>query len=172
MQKNVFLFLITLLYCSATQAKVDAKNYDFTLDKLYAFYPGKSVDEIKKNFPKIENVKSDGSLMKLYFKHVRYRFPIFLQVYNGTVVSFFARLPNYFLHDVFHQSLINRYGKQNSYKKVNSAAIYTWNNAKNNKIIYKGECTITCFPSYLYVSYAKSPGDIPAGNILDELSVL
>lgn len=66
-------------------------------------------------------------------------------------MDFYAKLPSYFLHDIFLQSLVNRYGKQNSYVKKERSAVYIWNNIEGNKHYYSGSCTITCFPVFYSV---------------------
>jgi hypothetical protein len=98
---------------------------------------------------------------------LRYKFPVFVQVANGQVLDFFARLPAYFLHDVFHQSLINRYGKQDLYFKKDSNAIYIWNDEEGIRFTYSGGCTINCFPIYFAGSSSK-PG--PAEPLLKKMA--
>ena len=85
--------------------------------------------------------------------HVRYIFPVYVQINKGVISDFYARLPTYFLHDIFHQSLITKFGKQTKYYRQENDAIYTWKNVNGLKIIYSGSCTITCYPNY--VSYMK-----------------
>ena len=88
---------------------------------------------------------------KYYITHVRYKFAIQVQFHKGIVTDFHARLPQYFLHDIFHQSLINRLGKQDIYKNENEHSIYIWKKAKNRRHYYAGACTITCFTLYYAV---------------------
>lgn len=99
--------------------------------------------------------KSGGFITyKYYVEHLKYKFPILVQTLNGQVTDFYTKLPSYFLHDVFHQSIINRFGKQDFYKKTEESALYIWKNSKNLnnlKIIYSGACTITCFPLFYSV---------------------
>ena len=71
-----------------------------------------------------------------------------------------AHLPQYFSHDLFHQALINRLGKQDSYLKKNKTAVYRWKNRKGLNYIYAGACTITCFPIY-YAVYRQNPETVP-----------
>jgi hypothetical protein len=174
MQKSFFLFYLftfTLAFSSSIRSEVKAPNYNFSLDTLKDFYPGKKLSDIKKKYPKIEPMKKDGSVYRAYVAHIRYRFPVFIYIYQETVMSFFARLPTYFLHDLFHQSMINRYGKQDRYKKVNGSALYIWNNENGIKFTYKGECTITCFPSYLSGDLISKPQGAPTQTLLKELSI-
>ena len=87
--------------------------------------------------------------MRFYVKQLRYRFSVMVQIEGNKVVDFFATLPSYFLHDVFHQSLINRLGKQTRYFYQENSAVYLWKNKKGIDFIYRATCTITCFPIYL-----------------------
>jgi hypothetical protein len=142
-------------------AKVDPPNYNFSVDTLQDFYPGKKVTDLESKYGKSEimNDKSGIVTKKFYVSHLRYKFPVIVQAKEGTVLDFFARLPSYFLHDVFFQSLINRLGKQNSYKKVQEEAYYVW--IKDNlKHIYSAACTITCFPIF-YSVHPTSPEATP-----------
>lgn len=130
--------------------KVDPPNYDFSVDQFKAFMPGEKLSTINKKYKSTEVVFKGGAFVtyKFYVEHIRYKFPILVQTINGIVTDFYARLPYYFLHDVFHQSLINRYGAQDFYQKTEESAIYVWKNKDNVKHIYSGACTITCFPIF------------------------
>lgn len=149
----------TIFFLSAPQqkalAKVDPPNYNFSVDKFQLFMPGKSLAEIEKSYKFKEVVFKDDQFItyKFYIEHIRYRFALLAQFKDGKVTDFHARLPQYFLHNIFHQSLINRLGPQDQYKKVNEHAIYIWKNKNNQKHIYSGACTITCFPIF----YAVKP---------------
>ena len=159
-----FLFLNLSIY-----GKKTVPNYSFSLKTLDTFNPGVNLEVIKKKYPNTQLFKKEGKLYRTYIKHSQYNFPVFFKIKNKKVTSFFARLPTFFLHDLFHQSLIDRYGKQDLYKKVNKSALYFWNNEKGIKFTYKGECTITCFPSYLSGESAATPDGTK--SILQELSV-
>jgi hypothetical protein len=161
----IFLFLNLNSY-----GKKSTPNYSFSLKTIDIFYPGVNLEVIKKKYPKTKLFKKEGGLYKTYIEHSQYKFPVFFKVKNKVVTSFFARLPTFFLHDLFHQSLIDRYGKQDRYKKVNKSALYFWDNEKGIKLTYKGECTITCFPSYLAGQSTKASADEDK-SILQELSV-
>lgn len=149
MLKAILLLFFPLL----SFALVEPPNYNFSLDELALFYPDKTMSEIEKKYPKSEVIFNEPPyLVKRYeVSHIRYKFPVLVQYKDGKVLDFYARLPAYFLHDIFHQSLINRYGKQDQYKKVEEQAVYGWKNAKGLKITYSGGCTITCFPIFLCV---------------------
>lgn len=134
-------------------AKVEAPNYNFSLDTLSDFFPEKKIEDLEKKYGKAEVMSSSGSVqtIKFYVAHIRYKFPVIVQEKDGRVLDFFAKLPNYFLHDVFFQSLVNRLGKQNLYKKVGEEAVYIWEK-DSLKHIYSAACTITCFPIFYTVS--------------------
>lgn len=133
-------------------AKVEAPNYNFSLDTLNDFHPNKKKENLDKKYGKAEVMSESNGVqtLKYYVAHIRYKFPVIVQTRDGIVLDFFARLPNYFLHDVFFQSLINRIGKQNSYKRVGEEAIYQWEK-KPLKHVYSAACTITCFPIFYTV---------------------
>lgn len=116
--------------------------------------PGKTLKEIQDKYGKgeVENITSNPNVYKFYVAHIRYKFPIWVQFQNGVATDFFAKLPSYFLHDIFHQSLINRYGKQQQYKKIEEQAVYIWNDVKGLEMTYSGACTITCFPIFFNVT--------------------
>ena len=144
-------------------AKVDPPNYNFSLEAFDLFKPGSSVEEIKKKYPKAEVVdqKTESSVIKVYVAHLRYRFPVFIQTHRDKTVDFIARLPNYFLHDLFHQTLINRYGKQDKYFKKEESALYVWRGEKDGiKRVYYGTCTITFFPVYYSEMMVAPPSEL------------
>ncbi len=128
---------------------MEPPNYNFSLDAFQSFKPGTSLEDIKKKYPKSELIqeKAGTQVIKIYVAHLRYKFPVFIQFKNQIATDFLARLPSYFLHDVFHASLISRFGKQDSYLKKEESALYTWRGEKDGiKRQYFGTCTITCFP--------------------------
>jgi hypothetical protein len=143
-------WLITMF--QPLNAKVEAPNYDFSLDTLADFMPDKKISDVEKKYGKSEvvNDKSGTLTLKFYVAHIRYKFPVIVQTKDGIILDFFARLPSYFLHDVFFQSLVNRLGKQDFYRKVGEEAVYSWDK-KPLKHIYSAACTITCFPIFYSV---------------------
>ena len=159
---------------------VDPPNYDFSLDRLQLFSPGKAFD-LKSFDPKIygkgELLKRDGKIemYRFYVSQLRYKFPVFVQVFNfnnkKTVLDFYARLPAYFLHDVFHRSMINRYGKQERYYKIEDNAIYVWKPKDNIKRTYSGTCSITCFPIFYTAKMEVLPKEAKAFKSLLETFV-
>jgi hypothetical protein len=139
-------------------AKVEPPNYNFSVDTLSDFYPGKSPAELEKKYGKPQEMNDiQGTLTKkFYVAQIRYKFPVMIQVKDNNILDMFARLPTYFLHDIFFQSLVTRLGKQTTYKKVGEEAVYTW--VQGNLLhIYSAACTITCFPIFYAVSDTKSP---------------
>ena len=155
-------FLCLAIFCliavTNLTAKIEPPNYNFSVDKFQDFMPGKKLADINKKYPgKKEVMFKQGPFItyKYYIEHIRYKFAILVQTINGAVTDFHARLPQYFLHDIFHQSLINRFGKQDFYKKTEESAIYIWTNKKNINHVYSGACTITCFPIFYAVKEVK-----------------
>ena len=145
--KIISAVLILLAYFSV-KGETTPPNYNFSLKQLDFFYPGNSLENIQKQHGK--GVFYAPGLHRFYLSHQRYRFPLFLQVEDNRSTGFHATLPTYFLHDVFHQELIDRYGKQDQYLKKENSAVYVWN-TPGTRIIYSAQCTITCFPNYLMV---------------------
>jgi hypothetical protein len=163
------LFIILpclLLNFQPLNAKVEAPNYNFSLDTLAEFMPGKNPDEIEKKYGKPEHMNDVHGMVtkKFYVAHVRYKFPVLVQVKDGSVIDFFARLPSYFLHDVFFQSLVNRLGKQNAYRKVGEEAVYRWDK-DNLTYVYSASCTITCFPIF----YSVYPSDKKNEPLMEQM---
>lgn len=144
-------FLLALLFFSFNSwSKIDPPNYDFSLQSLEDFAPGKTLAEITSKIGQGETIRKEGSLItkKYSIEHLRYKFPVVVNFSQDKVADMYAVLPSYFLHDVFHQSIINRYGKQDEFKNLNGTSVYIWKNKNNLKIIYSATCTITCFPLY------------------------
>lgn len=133
-------------------AKVEPPNYDFSLDALSEFFPDKALTALDSKQGKGELMSEDKTTKthKYHVAHIRYKFPVIVQTNNGIVTDFFARLPNYFLHDLFFQSLVSKYGKQTTYKRVGEEAFYIWD-LKPLKHVYSAACTITCFPIFYSV---------------------
>jgi len=161
------LFVLTILVASGLLvnrafSKVEAPNYDFTLQKLEPFTPGKKASTIPNTLGKADTVEDNGDtkILRYSISHVRYKFPVYVQIKKGIILDFFAKLPTYFLHDTFHQSLINKYGKQSKYHRQENDALYVWNDIENIKIIYSGSCTVTCFPNYVsFIQKTNKKGD-------------
>ncbi len=139
-------------------AKVDPPNYNFSLDALDPFKPGSTIEAVKAKYGEGEPIGKAGAVegRKYYVSHIRYKFPVFVQFYEGNVVDMYATLPKYFLHDIFHQSLINRLGKQQQFGRKDGTAQYIWEK-DGVKHVYEGACTITCFPQYYSMQYDPMP---------------
>ncbi len=148
--------------------KVDPPNYDFSLNSFDSFTPGKKITEAEGKFSKGEVMSEKGGIQtqKFFVAHIRYKFPVMVQVRDGEVLDFFARLPSYFLHDLFFQSLVNKMGKQTSYKKVLEEAVYVWEK-DGMKHVYSAACTITCFPIF----YSVSPLKETSPSILNQMVI-
>ncbi len=138
-------------------AKVEAPNYNFSIDALSDFFPDKLDASLEGKHGKAEVMGDEAGMKTLKYNvaHIRYKFPVIVQVKEGVIQDFLARLPSYFLHDIFLQSLVNRYGKQTTYKRYGEEAFYTWV-APPLKHVYSAACTITCFPIFYAVEKIES----------------
>lgn len=146
---KIKLLISFLILSNSVLCKVEPPNYDFSLDQFTQFMPGNKIQDKHKS--EITFNKNGFKTYKFYIAHIRYKFPIYIQTKNDVITDFFARLPAYFLHNIFHQSLINRLGSQDIYKKVEEQAIYVWSNKNNLRHYYSGGCSITCFPIFYAV---------------------
>lgn len=150
--KQKILILLTLFYCAQVNGQIKPPNYDFSLDSFNVFFPDSNLEQavaLHGEYQEMEK-KENTRLLRFNVKHLRYQFPVFVQVDDkNNFLEFFARLPSYFLHDLFHQSLINRFQKQDHYLHKNGTSIYKWNNKKEMNLTYSATCTITCFPIFL-----------------------
>lgn len=154
---KVILLSLILGLSIKTYSQVDPPNYNFSLDKFDAFMPGSKLSEVQKTYGKGEAVfkKDPYTTYRFFIEHIRYKFVILVQTKEDEIIDFHANLPTYFLHDIFHQSLINRLGKQSKYARENEQAVYVWN---KEKLIhtYSGACSITCFPIYYAVEKKRA----------------
>lgn len=168
--KVLGIVLSILILVHPANSKVEAPNYTFTYEAFTPFMPGASAPELIKLKGNGETIGKEGKniIRRYLIKHELYIFPIWVLTSEEKVLSMYTRLPSYFLHDVFHQSLINRYGKQDYYKNRDEHAIYHWKNAKGFKITYEGACTITCFPIYLSVDFSEAPQGVKIPKTLLE----
>ncbi|MCK5884637.1 MAG: hypothetical protein KAG61_13180 [Bacteriovoracaceae bacterium] len=159
---KITFFLAIALVAFPLTAKVDPPNYDFSLDTMKDFMPGQKLQQIQKKYGKGTKISEGGGgiVYRFYVTQLRYKFPVFIQLKGQEVGDLFTRLPTYFLHDTFHQSLINRIGPQNQYLKRENSAIYIWDKVSGNTHVYSGSCTITCFPNYYAVYPAGSPAPL------------
>ncbi len=154
---------ILCLLCGLAHAKVDPANYDFSTDTLAAFFPGQTLSGLEASYGKGELLRSGRvRMLRFWVSQLRYKFPVVVQADEEKILDMFATLPSYFLHDIFHQSLIKRWGKQQNYKRVDEEAYYRWSDAEKT-MHYSAACTITCFP--LYFSVALPADKAPAGFV-------
>lgn len=161
----IILPCLTLIF-QPLNAKVDPPNYDFSLDTLNDFFPDKTAASLDAKYGKAEvmSKESGTETLKYNVAHLRYKFPVIVQVKEGVILDFLARLPSYFLHDIFFQSIVNRHGKQTTYKRYGEEAFYTWKK-DSLKHVYSAACTITCFP--IFYAVQKSDASTPA--LLDKM---
>lgn len=143
--------VILALFAQSAQTAVEPPNYNFDLEQLMIFLPSQNLKAMTKAHGSPEVVEEQGPRRLLRFEvaHRRYRFPVFVEFDAEKAVGFFARLPSYFLHDLFHQALINRFGPQDRFVNRDSTSVYLWKQKEGLDLIYSGACTITCFPIYL-----------------------
>ena len=170
---SMFKLILNILPCliimfQPLNAKVESPNYKFDLEGLSDFFPNKPISNLDSKFGKGELMGNEGGIQTLKYvvKDLRYQFPVMVQVKDGLIEDFFARLPSYFLHDVFFQSLINRNGKQTNFKKTGEEAYYVWDIAPL-KHIYSAACTITCFPIF----YAVEKKEAQTKSILEKMKL-
>ena len=151
----IILPCLTMMF-QPLNAKVEALNYNFSLESLADFFPEKKIDDIQKKYGKSEVMgdKNGIETLKFYVAHIRYKFPVIVQAKDGKILDFFAKLPSYFLHDIFFQSLVNKIGKQKDFRKVGEEAVYSWEQ-DSLKHVYSAACTITCFTVFYTVFPSK-----------------
>lgn len=164
-------YFLLLIFSFAAIAKVDPPNYDFSLDNLKPFFPGENKQAVLSKYGEGFILKNGFvEIRRFYVSHIRYKFPVVVTFYQDQIVDMFATLPSYFLHDIFHQSLINRFGKQDKYTNYNGTALYQWSNKNNLNLNYSSTCTITCFPLYFSVSMANPPQGVYFTPLIESLS--
>jgi hypothetical protein len=138
-------------------AKVESPNYEFNFATLEDFFPEKKITDLETKYNKPELLSKPKNFNTVRFKvtHERYQFSVLVQEKDGIINDFFARLPSYFLHDVFLQSLVTRLGKQKTYRRTGEEAFYIWSDEKF-KYVYSAACTVTCFPIFFSVEPVTS----------------
>ncbi len=145
---------LILFFSLSLFAEVTPPNYDFKLEQLDIFMPGSNKAPIEEKYKNGTDIEE--GVRRYGIEHQKFLFPIFVRFEGDQVSDFYAKLPTYFLHDVFHQSLINKFGKQDKYFKKENSAVYIWNNKEGNKLVYNASCTITCFPVFFAVFKAEA----------------
>lgn len=167
---KVLIIFFNILFSISASSKVDPPNYEFKIDTFDNFYPEQTIESLKIKFPKNEKAGSTAGapIQRFFINEQRYQITVLVQERDGAILDFFARLPSYFLHDVFLQSLVNKLGKQKSYKKNGEEAFYIWE--KNNlKHIYSAACTITCFPIFYTVHPINTPPEKAFTPMIEQL---
>lgn len=147
-----------ILFCSVTTfSEVKPPNFNFKFDELNNFMPGSLKKTIEQKYQngKLTKLSKKVSAYRYEIKNQRYKFPIYVQYKDDKVTDFYVSLPSYFSHDIFHASIIKRFGKQDIYKKIEEQALYVWNKKTKENHFYSGGCTITCFPIYYSVQSKK-----------------
>ena len=165
--KFLAIFLFLFLSVLQTKAQVTPPNYDFSLDQLAPFFPNNTLSDLQKKFGpgKILEEASGVKLYKFEVNQIRYKFTVLVQIYQEKTLDFYAKLPTHFLHNIFHQTLINKYGPQDEYYKQEKDAIYIWNKKTTHKHLYSGSCIITCFPRY----YSVIPKELTFRPIIEKI---
>lgn len=165
------LKFLTILPClimmfQPLNAKVEKPNYDFSIESFNDFLPERKISDINPKHGKSVEANSVNGMktLKYQVEQIRYKFPVLVQEQDGVIQDFFAKLPSYFLHDLFLQSLVNRLGKQTQYKRTGEEAFYVWETS-GLKHIYSAACTITCFPIF----YAVQPTKPKKPSILEQM---
>ena len=151
--------ILILIFQSIIHAAITPPNYDFTLKSLETFLPGKSIEEVKKTYPKYKTLEDNGDAKLFLFeiKKPNYKLDIYTQVKKEQITDLYVRLPQFFVHDILLLELQTKWKKQDSFIRKDGSALYTWMNRDNFNIIYHGSCSITCFPMFLeIVSTEKS----------------
>ena len=148
----LFRFILPCLFMmfQPLKAKVEAPNYHFSIDEFNSYLPNQSIEPLSGQFQSLKKTAA-AVLVKTEIKKERYHIPIFITAEKNTIIDMYAKLPSYFLHDVFFESLRKKYGKQTTYKMKDEHAVYTWEK-EDLLITYSATCTITCFPLYLSIA--------------------
>ena len=165
---NYFFFIVP----KNANSKIDPPNYNFSFEELAIFKPGTILSDIQKKYGEGEIMDKNVTveLRKFYVTHLRYKFPVIVQFFEGKVVDSYARLPSYFLHNVFHQTLIDKLGPQKSYLNKDGTSKYQWKDTQGISYLYEGACTITCFPIFFYMQLETFPkGSEMAKPIINRL---
>lgn len=174
-QRTKYLALtlaLFLFFIESARTKVDPPNYNFSFEALEPFRPGLNLSDIQKKYGDGEIMDKNGpvEMRKFYISHIRYKFAVIVQSFESKVIDSYARLPSYFLHNVFHQTLITKLGKQKNYSNKDGTSEYEWRDSDGIVYKYQGACTITCFPIFLSMQLENFPkGAEMAKPILSKL---
>lgn len=140
-------------------SEIKVPNYDFSYNSLNLFMPGQTNSTLLKNNFFTSTMYEDNAQLKIWkhkFIKKNYSLDIYTQVKDDIILNTYVRLPQYFSHDQFLLELHKLFKKQNQYKRENASALYLWENAKGNKIIYQASCSITCFPMFIEIMDPKN----------------
>lgn len=145
--------LIIFSSLNLIHAKITPPNYDFTLQTVESFFPSKSVEDIKKNFPKFQTMEDNGDSKILKIKVVKkeYSFEVYIQSKKDVVTDAYFKMPQYFNHDQLLKMLQDKWKKQDKFKNKDRSSLYVWFNRDQQNILYHGSCSITCFPVFFEV---------------------
>lgn len=159
-------YLLTILPClllmfQPLNAKIDPPNYILMLDALGDFSPGKNIQELDRRFGKgiVMNESGNITVRKYLVAPGQHQFSVMVQGKDDKILDFYTKLPSHFSHDEFLRKLIEKFGKQDSFKKLSREAVYTWTK-DSNRMVYSGACTITCYPQF-FTFYLKDFKDKP-----------
>ena len=136
------------------RAEIKSPNYEFTLSTIESFFPGKSIEELKKDKAIKSDIFEDNGNMKIWRFKVNkkeYILDIYTQVKDDKITDMFVRMPQHFLHDLVLTDLQKRFKKQDKYVRKDMSALYVWMNRDGNNVLYHGSCSITCFPMFIEV---------------------
>lgn len=163
---NLFLIVSAAYSISPAKKELPKETTDITFIStlLNLVGPGKNFSKDAK-FPldsfEVFQKKSDSHFIYVsYWQYKSYRYPLFVQSYNGVIVDFYLTFPSFMIHDRIHEYLIKIWGNQDFYKQSSLSAIYQWN--KNSKFIsiYEANCSITCFPVFLTMHQKNLPNKL------------
>jgi len=166
-----FFTILLVLISFNCFSKVDPPNYDFHLKQFESFMPGQNKSNLEQQFGAGEFVFQNSGLMtyRYYVQALRYRFPVLVQFQGDIVHDFHASMPVYFLHDVFHKSLIDKFGMQDTYYNYDEQSVYIWTKLEKISVVYASACTITCFPLFMAILPKKTNQDDSNKSVLEIL---
>lgn len=164
-------FVISNSYVFAQKKNViknEKVEIKFLTGILEQVTPGKKFNKESKlplnSFELFKKVNENLQVWVSYWQYESYRYPLFIQEFNGEIEDFFLTFPSFLLHDKIHEQLISLWGKQQFYQKSNLSALYSWKGINQNTLssVYEANCSITCFPVSLSMQKNKlNTGVIP-----------
>lgn len=152
--KYLSLMLFLAGISIVAKAEIKSPNYDFNLAVIESFFPGKGIEEAKKDKAIKSDIFEDNGNIKIWRFKVNkksYMLDIYAQVKNDKITDMYVRLPQHFSHDQVLADLQKRYKKQDKYVNKDMSSLYVWVNRDGNNVIYHGSCSITCFPMFVEV---------------------